>query len=156
MTSRKHPLSFPFTVRSVQLEVHELIHVPHHHHIAVQLNDSVIFLQRKRRELAPAVVEARVVGEIFMNGWKEIVYSLLGDPTYFKGVMTFWEKCVGIEGNERVFGGMLFERVIKSEKAGEISCVCYKSCPYLCISAIYSRLIACQSYLFLSPRLEQC
>ena len=154
MTSRKHPLSFPFTVRSVQLDVHKLIHVPHHHHIAVQLDNSVIFLERKRRELAPAVIEARVVGEIFMNGGKEIIDSLLGDPTNFKGVVTFWGKCVGIEGNERVFGGMLFERVIKSEKAGKISCVCYKSCPYFRVSAFGSRLLGCQSYLFLSPRLE--
>ena len=79
-----------------------------------------------------------------MNGGKEIIDSLLGYPTDFKGVVTFWWKCVGIEGNERVFRGMLFERVIQGEKAGEISCICYESCPYLWISAFCSRLLGCQ------------
>ena len=89
-----------------------------------------------------------------MNGGKEIIDSLLGDPTEFKGVVTFRGERVGIEGNERVFGGMLFEGVIEGEKAGEVSCVCYKSCPYLMISAFYSRLAEYHLDLFWSPQLE--
>ena len=68
--------------------------------------------------------------------------------------MTFWGKCVGIEGNERIFGAMLFQRVVKGEEAGEICCVCYKSCPYFLLSAVEYRLLGCRSYLSLSVRLE--
>ena len=136
MASCKYPVPFSLTFRSIKLKIHKLIHVPHHHHIAVQLHDSVVFLQRKWRELAPAVVKARVVGEIFMDGWKKVFDSLLGNFTNIKSMMTFRGECVGIEGNQRVFRAMAFERIIEGEEAGEIGCVCYKSSPYWISSAM--------------------
>ena len=130
MASCKYPAPFSLTFRSIKLKIHKLIHVPHHHHIAVQLHDSVVFLQRKWRELAPAVVKARVVGEIFMDGWKKVFDSLLGYFTNIKSLMTFRGECVGIEGNEGVFRAMPFERIVEGEEAGEIGCVRYEGCPY--------------------------
>ena len=130
MASCKYPVTFALTLWSIKLKIHKLIHVPHYHHVAVQLHDSVVFLQRKWRELAPAVVETRVVGEIFMDGWKKIFDSLLGDFANIKSLMTFRGECVGIEGNERVFRAMPFERIVEGEETGEIGCVRYKGCPY--------------------------
>ena len=130
MASCKYPVPFSLTLRSIKLKIHKLIHVPHYHHVAVQLHDSVVFLQRKWRELAPAVVKARVVGEIFMDGRKKVFDSLLGYVTNIKSLMTFRGECVGIEGNERVFRAMQFERIVEGEEAGEIGCVRYQCCPY--------------------------
>ena len=143
MTGREYFHPFPQTVRSIELNLHKLIHIPHHHHIAIQLDNPVIFLQGKRRELAPAVVESRVVCEIFMNGRKEVFDTLLGDFTDVKSTVTLWGKCVGVKGNERVLRAMLFERVVKGEKAGKIGRVCYKSCPYLSVSALCFTLLGC-------------
>lgn len=130
MAGGKYLVPFSLVVRSIELNLHKLVHIPHHHHVAVQLNDPVILLQRERCKLAPAIIEARIVGEIFMNGGEEVFDPLLGNPTDVKSAMTFRKECVGVEGNERVFGAMLLERVVESEQAREVSCVCYKSCPY--------------------------
>ena len=65
-----------------------------------------------------------------MDGWKKVFDSLLGYVTNIKSLMTFRGECVGIEGNERVFRAMNFERIVKGEEAGEISCVRYQGCPY--------------------------
>lgn len=58
-----------------------------------------------------------------MDGRKEVFYSLLGDFTYLESAVTFWRKCVGIESNERVLRIMLLKRIVKGEKAGEVSCI---------------------------------
>ena len=92
MTSRKNLVSLALTVRSIELNLHKLVHFPHHHHVAVQLNNPVIFLQRERCEFAPAIVEARVVGEIFVNGGQEVFDSLFGYLTDVEGAVTFWRE----------------------------------------------------------------
>lgn len=96
MASRKHFVPLSLTSRSIELNLHELIHILHDHHVAVQLHNPVILLQRKWRELAPAVVEARVVGEIFVDSGKEVFDSLLGNVTDFESAVTFRGECVGI------------------------------------------------------------
>lgn len=89
MTSRKYFVPLSLSVRSIKLNLHKLVHVLHRHHVAVQLNNPVIFLQRERGEFAPAIVEARVVGEIFVNGGQEVLDALLGYPTDIEGAVTF-------------------------------------------------------------------
>ena len=154
MASRKYFTSLSLTSRSIELNLHKLIHIPHYHHVAVQLHDPVILLQRKGCELTPAVVEARIVGEVFVNCGNEIIDSFFGDSPDLESAVTFWGECVGKESNERVFRAMLFERVVEGEEAGEVSCVCYKSCPYFLVSVVGYRLLRCRPYLSLSPRLE--
>lgn len=117
MTSREYLVALSLSVRSIELDLHKLIHVLHSHHVAVQLNNPVVLLQGERSELAPAVVEARVIGKIFVDGGKKILDSLLAYPADLKSAVTFRGKGVGIESNERVFGAMLFKRVVKCEKA---------------------------------------
>ena len=65
-----------------------------------------------------------------MNGGQEVLDSLLGYPTDIEGAVTFWRERIGVEGDERVLRAMLLKRIIKSEEAGKVSCICYKSCPY--------------------------
>ena len=89
-----------------------------------------------------------------MDGGKEVFDSLLGNFTDFESTVTFWGECVGIEGNERVYRAMLFEGIIEGEEAGEVSCVCNKSCPYFLKSATGYRLLGCRSCLFLIPQLD--
>ena len=52
-----------------------------------------------------------------MNGGKEVLDSFLGYLADLKSAVTFWGEGVGIESNERVFGAMPFERVVKCEEA---------------------------------------
>ena len=115
MTSRKYLISLSLSVRSIELDFHKFVHVLHNHHVAVQLNNPVVFLQRERGEFAPAIVEARVVGEIFVNGGQEVLDSLLGYPTDIEGAVTFWRERIRVEGDEGVLRAILLKRIIKSE-----------------------------------------
>ena len=90
-----------------------------------------------------------------MNGGQEVFDSFLGNLTDLKSEMAFRGECVGIEGNERVFGLMLLEGIVKGEEAGKVSRICYQSSPDLYISVFYYRLLGCQSYLSLSSQRGQ-
>ena len=83
-----------------------------------------------------------------MKCGEKVFNSFLGNSANLKRAVTFWRKRVGIEGNERVFRAMLLERIVKGEEAGEVSCVCYKSSPYLTASAFCIRILRCQFYLY--------
>ena len=87
-----------------------------------------------------------------MNGRQEVFDSFLGNLTDLKSEVTFWGKCVGVEGNERVFGLVLLECIVKGEKAGKVGRICYQSSPDLYISVLCYRLLGPQSYLSLSSR----
>lgn len=97
------------TFRWIKLHVHELIHVLHNQHITIQLDDTVVFFKRKRRELTPAIVEPRVIAEIFVYGWKEVVDVLLGDVTSIEGSMAFFREGVCVQGDQWIFGSVLLE-----------------------------------------------
>ena len=71
-----------------------------------------------------------------MDSGKEVFDSLLGNIPDFESMVTFRGKRVGIEGNKRVPRAMLFERVVKCEKAREISRVCYEGRPYFSVSEV--------------------
>lgn len=83
-----------------------------------------------------------------MDGGKEVLDPLSGDFADLESAMTFWGKCIGIKCNERIFGAMLFERVVEGEEAGEVSGVCYKSCPYFLLSAVGYRLLGLRLTFF--------
>lgn len=55
---------------------------------------------------------------------------LLGDGARVEGGVAFSGEGVGVEGDERVFGAVLFERVVEGEEAGEVGCVGYEGGPY--------------------------
>ena len=68
-----------------------------------------------------------------MNSRKEVINSLLGNITDLESAVTLGGECVCIESNERVLRAMLFERVVKCEKAREISRVCDEGRPYFLV-----------------------
>jgi hypothetical protein len=65
-----------------------------------------------------------------VNSGKKVINTLLWDFPKVKRFMALRWKGIGVEGDERVFGSMLLERIVKSEKACEIIRVCNECCPY--------------------------
>jgi hypothetical protein len=55
---------------------------------------------------------------------------LFGNGARVEGGMAFSREGVGVEGDERVFGAVLLERVVEGEQAGEVGGVGYKGRPY--------------------------
>lgn len=88
--------------RCVQFEFHQLIHIPEHQHITVELYDALILDERKRCKLAPAVVEARIVCVIFGNRRQKIRHSFLQNASSVKGRMALFRECVCIQSDERI------------------------------------------------------
>jgi hypothetical protein len=129
MASSKHTPSPPSLRRRVQLELHQLIHVSQHEHIAIQLYDAVVLGERKGREFAPAVVEARVVAVVLAGGGEEVVDALFGDAAGVECGVAGGREGVCVQGDEGVggFGGV--EGVGEGEEAGEVGGVCDEGCP---------------------------
>jgi hypothetical protein len=120
VTCSEDAVAFASHACGVQLEVHELVHVLECHHVAVELHDAVVFGEREGRELAPAVVEARVVGVIFLDGGEQVFDVLLGDAALVEGGVAFGWEGVGVQRYEGVFAAVLFERVVECEEAGKV------------------------------------
>jgi len=150
-------VALPIIPRWIEFNFHQFIHILEYHHVAVQLYNSIILLKREWCQLAPAVIEAGIIAEVFVHGRKKVVDFLLGDPADIKSLMAFWREAVGVEGNQRVLSSMLLEGVIEGQEAGEISCVGYEGCPYcdFVLDVRQSGAPTLHVYLFLNPRLER-
>ena len=59
------PVSGSVELGAVERQVHQFVHVLQNQHVAVELYHAGVFDEAEGRELAPAVVEARVVAEVF-------------------------------------------------------------------------------------------
>lgn len=130
MASCEDALARPAHARRIQLQVHQLVHVLDDQHVAVQLHDALILHQRERGQLAPAVVEADVVGEVFRHRGEEVGHALLGDAARVeRRVSVGWEG-VRVQRHERVFRARLFEGVVQGQEAWEVGCVCDEGGPY--------------------------
>lgn len=55
-----------------------------------------------------------------MNGGKKIVHAPLRDIADIERFMALMGESISIEGDQRVLGSVLFERVVQSEQAGEV------------------------------------
>lgn len=129
MSRRKNPLPLPQHLRPIKLHLHQLVHIMPHQHIAIQLYHALILHQTKRRELRPAVVEARVGAVVFAILGQQVCDFLRGDTACFEDRMAFGGKGVGVECDEGVFRVVRFEAVVEGEEAGEIFRVGYEGCP---------------------------
>jgi len=136
MARSKHLVALARVAGGIKLQVHQLIHVAQHQHVAVQLHHAVVLFKREGRQLAPAVVEARVVGEVLLNLGQQVVDMLLGDAALVEGTMAFGGKGVGVEGNEGVFGAVLLEAVVEGEQAGEVGRVSNEGCPHCVLVSV--------------------
>lgn len=115
--------------RRVEVEVHQLVHVAQHKHVGVQLDDARVLGQREGRELAPAVVEARVVGVVAALSRQQVGDVLRGDAAGAQGGVAFFGERVGVEGDERVARLDALEGVVQREEAGEVVEVGDEGCP---------------------------
>lgn len=127
-------------LRVVELHGHELVHVVEDEHVAVELDDAVILGQAEGGQLAPAVVEARVVGVVLGRLGGEQVFDLLvGDAAGVEGVNAFLGEGLCVQGYERVGGFVLLEGVVQGEKTGEVFCVCDEGCPDCVVVSLLKR-----------------
>lgn len=98
----ENPLPLPRHARRIELHLHQLIHVLQRQHVRIQLHDSVILDEAEGRELAPAIVEAWVVGVVHVHFGEQVLDVLLGNAAALeRGVPFGWEG-VGVECDERV------------------------------------------------------
>lgn len=113
----------------IELEVHQLVHVAQDKHVRIELNDAVILDEAKGSKLTPAVVEARVIGEVAALGGEEIRDVLRRDAAGTESLVSLGREGVGVEGDEGVarFDGA--ERVVEGEKTREIVEVRDEGCP---------------------------
>lgn len=130
MAGRKDPWPHARRTWRIQLQVHQLIHVLQDQHIAIQLHNSVVFHEREGSQLAPAIVEARVITVIFLRGWKQIGDMLLGNTTNVKSSMSLRREGVSVERDERVGGVVFLERVVEREQAGQVLRISDQSRPH--------------------------
>lgn len=102
----------------VQGHGHELVHVLQDEHVAVELDDAVVLGQAEGGELAPAVVEARVVAVVPRRlGGQQVLDLLVGDAAGVEGGEALGGEGVGVEGHQRVCRLVLLERVVQGEEA---------------------------------------
>jgi len=130
----EYPVSSAFQLRGVQLQIHELVHVLQHEHIAVQLHHSVVFHQAERRKFTPAVVEARFMAVILFGGGQEISDTLFSDMADVESGVARGREVIGIESNEGIGRLYRFEGVVEGEETREVFRVCDKGCPDLVTS----------------------
>lgn len=137
VTGREHPVPHPTDLRCIQLDVHQLVHVPQHEHVAVQLDHAVVLDEREGSQFAPAVVEARVVGVVLVHAGEQVLDVLLWDAAAVQRGVAFRGEGVGVEGDEGVGGGVFAEGVGEGEQAREVGGVGYEGRPY-CGSVSFS------------------
>lgn len=89
-------------VAVVELELHELVHVTEDEHVRVELDDAGVLRQGKGGELAPAVVEARVVGVVAALCREEVLDALGGDAAALESGEALGGEGVCVEGNKGV------------------------------------------------------
>lgn len=113
----------------VEVEGHELVHVAQDEHVRVELDDARVLGEGEGHELAPAVVEARVVGVVPAGCREEVLDALGGDAAGLEGGEAGVGEGVCVEGDEGVFGGGGAEGVVEGEEAGEVVEVGDEGCP---------------------------
>lgn len=114
---------------SIELEGHELVHVAQDEHVGVELDDARVLCEGEGHELAPAVVEARIIGVVFAGGWEEVFDALGRDAAGLEGGEARLGEGVCVEGDERVFGVDGAEGVVESEETGEVVEIGDEGCP---------------------------
>ena len=98
MPCRKHLLSLPLQLRPIELHLHQLVHVLHDQHIAIELHNTVVLDQTKGCEFGPAVVEARVGAVVLAALGQQVLDALRGDAAGSQCSMSFGGEGVGVEG----------------------------------------------------------
>ena len=64
-----------------------------------------------------------------MNGRQEVIDPLLGYLAYVQSMMALLGESIGVKSDERVLRSMFLQRVVESEKAGEVLGICDERSP---------------------------
>ena len=102
MAACKDTVSFALHPGWIELQIHQFVHVLENSHVAVQLDNSVIFDQGERRQLAPAIVKSWVIGEVLRHRRQQVLHSLLGDVADLESAMAFWRQGVCVERDKGI------------------------------------------------------
>jgi hypothetical protein len=116
----KDPVAGSIHSRRIELNIHQFVHVPENKHIAVQLYDSVILREGKRRHLAPAIVEAGIFAKVLCGGWKQVLDMLLGYASSIECGVSFGRESICIQRYKGICRFGLLEAVVESEEAREV------------------------------------
>lgn len=121
MTRRKDPVARTGQLGRIELQLHQLVHVAHHDHVAVELDDALKLDQREGRQLGPAVVEARVRPEVALPPRRrEPLDGPAGDAARRERRDARGWEGRRVERQERVPGLRAVERVGQRQEAGEV------------------------------------
>lgn len=134
MARCKHSISLPCQLWSIQLDIHELVHILKHQHIAIQLHHPIELCQAEWREFTPAIVESWVIAIIDVYRGQQVQNVTRWDGASFQGGMAFSREGVGVESYERVLGAGFLEGVVERYETREIGGVGYESCPDCVVS----------------------
>jgi len=124
VTCSKDAITTTSKLRAVERHVHQLVHVLEDEHVTVKLNDTLILSQTEGSKLAPAIVEARVVAVVLGHGRQQVGNTLGRNAASLESGMALGRECVGVESDKRVLAAGSFQRVVESQQAREIICVC--------------------------------
>ena len=64
-----------------------------------------------------------------MNGRQEVIDPLLGYLAYVQSMMALFGESVGVKSDKWVLRSMFLQRVVESEKAGEVLGICDEGSP---------------------------
>ena len=64
-----------------------------------------------------------------MNGGQEVIDPLLGYLAYVQSMMALLGESIGVKSDEWVLRSMFLQRVVESEKAGEVLGICDERSP---------------------------
>lgn len=118
MAGSEHAIAGAGHVGRIQFDVHQLVHALENEHVAVKLDDALVLGERERREFAPAVVEAHIVGEVLGDRWQEVWDVALLYTPGVKGCVALGREGARVENNERILRAHSSERVIQGQETG--------------------------------------
>ena len=64
-----------------------------------------------------------------MDGGQEVIDPLLGYLAYVQSMMALFGESIGVESDKWVLRSMFLQRVVESEKAGEVLGIRYEGSP---------------------------
>ena len=120
MTGGKDTVSSPLQFRRIEFQIHQFVHVLERDHVAIQLDDAIIFDERERSQFTPAIVEAHVIGVVLGDGGEQIRHMAFEDPARVESGVTLGGEGVRVERDKGILGADFLERIVQSQEAREV------------------------------------
>jgi len=130
VTRGKHPVALAFHAWRVELQVHQLVHIPKYEHVAIELDDAPKLRQVEGRKFAPAVIETRVVTVVLGRFGEQVRDAHRWDAALIQCRKTIGRERISVQGDERVAGALFLEGIVKRKKTRKVFGVCDERRPY--------------------------